>query len=62
MSDEGTTFPEECDHCGTSLGADVRCPTATVDGENGGLHISTFCSEECKSKWLDERGDEPTRG
>lgn len=58
MSDEESPFPEECMYCGTPLDEEVRYPTITVDGENGDLNIYTFCSEECKGKWLNQHGDE----
>lgn len=58
MSDEESSFPEECEYCGTPLEAEVRYPTTTVDEESGALDIFTFCSEECKEKWLDEYDNE----
>ena len=58
MSNEESPFPEECDYCGTSLTEEIQYPTTTEDGENGGLEIFTFCSEECKEKWLNEYSDE----
>jgi len=62
MSGAGSAFPEECKYCVTSLREEVRYPTTTVDKENGDLYIFTFCSKECKEKWLAEYGDEPNRG
>ncbi|MFC7081998.1 DUF7576 family protein [Halorussus caseinilyticus] len=51
MSDGQTTFPRQCDHCGTPFETNVRYPTATEDGECDSLEIHTFCDEECKSAW-----------
>jgi hypothetical protein len=61
MSNDGASFPERCDYCGTQLGEEVRYPTATVDGENGSLQIFTFCDEECKANWQKNRSEEPDR-
>lgn len=50
MSDEGPSFPKTCDYYGTPLEVGRRYPIATVDGENGTIHIFTFCGMECKAK------------
>lgn len=60
MSDEGTSFPEVCDYCGTPLEVEVRYPTSTVDSENGVLQIFTFCDEECKRTWHTKGGGNAT--
>jgi len=56
------SFPKECEYCGTSLREEVRYPTTTVDKKNGDLSIFTFCSEECKDKWLTDSEDDLNRG
>lgn len=55
MTEEGTTFPTRCDYCGAHLEAGIRYPTLTVDGEDESLSIFTFCDEECKRAWGNER-------
>ena len=62
MSELGSSFPDQCDNCDASLGEDMRYPTTTVDGTNGDIRIFTFCSEECREGWVDERDAEPNRG
>ena len=57
MSYEESPFPEECDYRGTPLDEEVRYPTTIVDGENGDIHIFTFCSEERKEGWLNDHGE-----
>ena len=61
MSDEGVSFPEACDYCGSPPEEEVRYPTATIDGENEDLHLFTFYSEECKGKFRNEHREELDR-
>lgn len=57
MNDDGTAFPDECDYCGTPFEIGVRYPAFTEDGPDGEFDIYTFCDDECKSEWLDERDE-----
>lgn len=55
MSNEELSWFRTCAYCGDPLAAGVKYPVHTEMDEDGTLHLYSFCDEECKADWLDNR-------
>lgn len=44
---------DECARCGAAVPSEEWHPVATVRGDDGAVEVYDFCSEACRSAWLD---------